>query len=208
VDSTGRPGNVTPPIARPSGTVLRRLGVLVGCALTLDPRAALPQPAEMAITPPVSPACISSPFGPRSLPNRPLAGKFHNGIDLPAAVGAPVKAVAPGSVIRVQRHGVGGLEMLIQHQGFIGVYSHLGLIAPVIAEGRRTVSEGEKIATVGRSGLTYGAHLYFGMIVDGLAVDPSRYLNIAACGSGPQRASERHLSTPVHILVAKSDPAQ
>ena len=62
--------------------------------------------------------------------------------------------------------------MLVQHDGFIGVYSHLGLIAPLVAEGRRTLYSGERIATVGRTGLTYGPHLYFGMIVNGRPVDP------------------------------------
>jgi murein DD-endopeptidase MepM/ murein hydrolase activator NlpD len=139
---------------------------------------------ETSLIPPVEPACVSSPFGPRTLPNRPLASTFHNGIDLPAAIGSPVLAVAPGRVIRIQRHGVGGLEVLIQHDGFIGVYSHLGLIAPVLAEGAKTISTGERIATVGRSGLTYGPHLYFGMIVDGRSVDPAPYLKIVACGAG------------------------
>ena len=94
--------------------------------------------------------------------------------------------------------------MLVQHQGFIGVYSHLGLIAPVIAEGRRVVYGGEKIATVGRSGLTYGPHLYFGMIIDGRSVDPSPYLHIASCGAGPQGASESKLS-PSQRFAEKSD---
>jgi murein DD-endopeptidase MepM/ murein hydrolase activator NlpD len=101
--------------------------------------------------------------------------------------------VAPGSVIRIQRHGVGGLEMLVQHQGFIGVYSHLGLITPVIAEGRKAVYAGEKIATVGRSGLTYGPHLYFGIIVDGRSVDPSLYLHLAPCGTIRQGAPSSSL---------------
>ena len=94
---------------------------------------------------PVTPACISSPFGPRVLPDRPLAGTFHNGIDIPAPVGAPVMAIAPGTVIRVQKHGIGGLEMLVQHQGFIGVYSHLGMITPMIAEGRKAVFGGRDL---------------------------------------------------------------
>ena len=71
---------------------------------------------------------------------------------------------------------------MIQHAGFIGVYSHLGFIAPLLAEGGRTVYEGERIATVGRSGLTYGPHLYFGMIVNGRAVDPAPYLRIKLVG--------------------------
>jgi murein DD-endopeptidase MepM/ murein hydrolase activator NlpD len=92
-----------------------------------------------------------------------------------------VVAVAPGRVIRVQRHGVGGLEVLIQHNGFIGVYSHLGLIAPILAEGAKTIRGGQRIATIGRSGLTYGPHLYFGMIVNGRSVDPAPYLEVAPC---------------------------
>jgi murein DD-endopeptidase MepM/ murein hydrolase activator NlpD len=123
------------------------------------------------------------------LPNRPLAGTFHNGIDIPAAIGSPVSAVAPGRVIRIQRHGVGGLEVLIQHDGFIGVYSHLGLVAPVLAEGARTIYGGERIATVGRTGLTYGPHLYFGMMVDGRPVDPAPYLKVVSCGSAASQES-------------------
>jgi murein DD-endopeptidase MepM/ murein hydrolase activator NlpD len=133
---------------------------------------------------PVAPACISSPFGPRILSGRPKAGTFHYGIDLPAPEGAAVRAVAPGQVIRVQRHGPGGLEMLIQHDGFVAVYSHLGKVAPVIAEGRRAVFGGEKIGTVGRTGVTYGMHLYFGIFVNGRPTDPAPYLQVPPCSSG------------------------
>lgn len=132
---------------------------------------------------PVTPACISSPFGPRILPARPLAGKFHNGVDLPAPIGAPVRAIAPGKVIRVQRRGPGGLEILVQHPGFVGIYSHLGMVAPRIAEGQRTVYGGEKLGVVGYSGLIYGAHLFFGMIVGGRAIDPAPYLDLSLCSA-------------------------
>lgn len=153
--------------------------------------AAAPQAlTKAAILPPVVPACVSSPFGPRILPNRRLAGTFHNGIDLPAPIGSPVTAVASGSIIRIHRRGVGGLEVLIQHDGFIGVYSHLGLIAPMLADGHKAVRGGERIATVGRSGLTYGPHLYFGMIVNGRSVDPAPYLNVFPCGSRATAAGD------------------
>jgi hypothetical protein len=130
---------------------------------------------------PVTPACISSPFGPRILPDRRLAGTFHNGIDLPAPAGAPVRAIAPGVVIRVQRHGPGGLEMLVQHSGFIGIYSHFGTIAPAIADGQRVVNGGEQLGVVGHTGVMYGMHLFFGMIVGNRAVDPAPYLALALC---------------------------
>lgn len=142
------------------------------------------------LRPPVTPACISSPFGPRILPTHPLAGTFHNGIDLPAPLGAPVHAIAPGRVIRAQRHGPGGLELLVQHHGFVGVYSHLGSIAPAIADGRFSVKAGQVIGVVGHSGVMYGMHLFFAMEHDGHFVDPAQYLRLPQCGAGLRRRSD------------------
>ena len=50
-----------------------------------------------------------------------------------------MRAIAPGVVIRVQRRGPGGLEMLVQHPGFVGIYSHLGMVAPPIADTSRSL---------------------------------------------------------------------
>ena len=142
---------------------------------------------ETALLPPVSPACISSPFGPRVLPNRPLAGRFHNGIDMPAPAGAPVRAAAPGKVMRIQRKGPGGLEVHVQHGGFIGIYSHLGMVTPALAEGKTTLAAGETLGVVGHSGVIYGLHLYFEMLVAGHPVDPAPYLGIPLCHGGIYR---------------------
>jgi murein DD-endopeptidase MepM/ murein hydrolase activator NlpD len=152
------------------------------------------QPNTIQLMDPVTPACVSSPFGPRILPARPLAGTFHNGIDLPAPEGAPVRAIAPGEVIRIQRRGPGGLEILVQHSGFVGIYSHLGMVAPPIADGQRTVYGGEKLGVVGHSGVMYGMHLFFGMIVGEHPVDPAPYLRVGLC-SGAHR-------TPADTLAA------
>jgi murein DD-endopeptidase MepM/ murein hydrolase activator NlpD len=147
-------------------------------------------PQSTAFLSPVTLACISSPFGPRVLPARPLAGTFHNGIDLPAPAGAPVRAIAPGVVIRVQRRGPGGLELLVQHRGFVGIYAHLGMVVPAISEGHRVVHGGEKLGVVGHSGLTYGMHLFFGMIVDGRPVDPAPYLALNLCSGAYRTRSD------------------
>jgi murein DD-endopeptidase MepM/ murein hydrolase activator NlpD len=159
--------------------------------LLLSSCAALAHPlAPVRLLDPVTPACISSPFGPRILAGRPLAGKFHNGVDLPARIGAPVRAIAPGRIIRVQRRGPGGLQVLVQHPGFIGIYSHLGMVTPRIAEGQRTVQSGEKLGVVGYSGLIYGTHLFFGMLVGGHAIDPAPYLRLSPCSTAhPERGA-------------------
>lgn len=139
------------------------------------------------LSPPVRPACISSPFGPRALPSHPFAGTFHYGVDLPAPAGAPVLATAPGKVIRVQRKGPGGLEVLVQHDGFMGIYSHLGMLTPAFARGKRAVTAGEKLGVVGRTGVMSGTHVYFEMILAGKPVDPAPYLHVPQCPGETQR---------------------
>ena len=132
---------------------------------------------------PISTPCISSPFGPRTLPHRPQAGTYHFGIDLPAPDGTPVLATAAGTLLRVQHNGPGGLEVLVQHAGFVAVYSHLGLIAPRLdAGGSVTIKAGEQLGVVGRTGVSFGPHLYFGMLRDGQPVDPAPLLRVPLCG--------------------------
>ena len=92
-----------------------------------------------------------------------------------------VRAVAAGQVIGIDRRGAGGLEVRVRHPGFVALYAHLGLLAPALLRGRRTLVAGEKIAVVARSGLTFGPHLYFEMIIDGHRVDPAPYLRTGPC---------------------------
>lgn len=145
---------------------------------------------EQALLSPVGSACISSPFGPRVLPNHPLAGTFHYGVDMPAPEGAPIRATAAGTVIRVQHNGPGGLEILVQHNGFVGIYSHLGMVTPAIADGQRMLTAGEKIGVVGQTGVTYGMHVYFEMLMAGRPVDPAPFLGLSLCNGATRRASD------------------
>ncbi len=55
-------------------------------------------------------------------------------------------------------------------------YAHLGIVAPPIAEGRRAVATGEALGRVGRTGVTYGTHLHFEVVLRGARVDPAPYL--------------------------------
>ncbi|MGC1407667.1 MAG: M23 family metallopeptidase [Acetobacteraceae bacterium] len=130
---------------------------------------------------PVDATCISSPFGPRSIRDHPEAGTFHFGIDFPAPEGSPVWAIQAGSVMKVQQNGPGGLEVLVQHKGFIGIYSHLGSVSARVLAGRTPIAAGEFLGVVGHSGLTFGAHLYFGMLHDGFPIDPSSLFNLPRC---------------------------
>ncbi len=66
--------------------------------------------------------------------------------------------------------------MVVQHESFVGIYSHFGMVMPAFAEGKRTVAAGEKLGVVGNSDLTTGAHLYFEMDFAGKPVDPAPVL--------------------------------
>lgn len=130
---------------------------------------------------PLSPACISSPFGPREAPG-PRGSVMHRGIDIPAPAGAWVRAAAAGTVTSIRRIGATGLTIEIQHaQGVTTRYAHLGTIAPTLANGRRRVAQGETLGRIGRTGVTYGTHLHFEVLVGGRHVDGAPVLGLSAC---------------------------
>ena len=133
---------------------------------------AVASPALPALIRPVAPGCVTSPFGPRYLAVAPVAG------------GTRVLAVADGRIIRIDREGMGGLEVLVQHHGFRTLYAHLGMVAPAIADGATRLRAGQWIGRIGRTGLTLGTHLYFEIIIGGHRVDPAPYLGVTACGAG------------------------
>jgi murein DD-endopeptidase MepM/ murein hydrolase activator NlpD len=173
---------------------LRWSGVVAGSVIATAVTAAAPPVVPPPLALPVAAPCISSPFGPRRLVG-PHAATFHNGIDLPAPAGAWVHAVAAGEVVQIRRLGGFGLEVDVLHHDargrpFISRYAHLGSVAPALANGRRRVGRGEAIARVGLSGIIYGTHLFFEMLVGGKPIDPAPFFPLARCGQpGAQRAA-------------------
>jgi murein DD-endopeptidase MepM/ murein hydrolase activator NlpD len=170
---------------------IRGITIVLATALCSTPAAA--QLRHGVIVLPVG-SCISSPFGPRVLSNHPQAGTYHNGVDLPAPEGTPVRAVASGRLLRIQHSGPGGLEVLIQHNGFVAVYSHLAMVAPEL--GKSVVTAGEIVGVVGRTGVSFGAHLFFAVLQAGRAVDPAPLLGAPFCNG------VAHQQTPAEILAA------
>jgi septal ring factor EnvC (AmiA/AmiB activator) len=94
----------------------------------------------------------------------------QKGIDIRAAAGAPVKALAPATVAwSGWLKGYGNVLVLDQGAGYHTLFAHLAdVFRPVGAR----VFAGEVVATVGDSGSLKGAYLYFEVRRRGLAVDP------------------------------------
>lgn len=142
-------------------------------------RAAGPAPGALAL--PFSPACISSPFGDRG-PGGPKASRHHLGMDMPAPAGGWVKAAAAGQVVAIGKRGAAGMEVTLRHPGgYLTRYAHLGTVAPALASGRRMVRQGEALGRIGRTGVTYGTHLHFELVIGGERVDPAPYLGVKPC---------------------------
>ena len=99
----------------------------------------------------------------------------HDGIDILGTEGTAVRASAAGKVIFA---GPGpdeyGMTVIIYHVGrWTTTYSYLGKIT--VKEGDR-VKAGERIGTVGQTGLADQPQLHFEIRRNKLAQDPERYL--------------------------------
>ncbi|MFK7970101.1 MAG: M23/M56 family metallopeptidase [Bacteroidia bacterium] len=99
--------------------------------------------------------------------------KMHNGVDLHAAEGTDVVAVADGIVTVSEEKGNYGLLIAIEHaDNIVTRYAHLAdLLVPV----GQKVKQGDIIALSGNTGVSTAPHLHYEVIVNGEYVDPRKY---------------------------------
>jgi murein DD-endopeptidase MepM/ murein hydrolase activator NlpD len=115
---------------------------------------------------------ITSPYGPRCLPNGDCS--FHPGIDIGASTGTPIKAAAAGTVIYSGwMDGYGNLVVIDHGNGLATAYGHQSSIA---AGNGAQVAQGQVIGYVGCTGYCFGPHLHFEVRVNGEPVNPLNYL--------------------------------
>ncbi len=113
-------------------------------------------------------------------------GRFHEGTDVITPVGAPLRAVSDGVVVRMSRgdspDSLGGITVSIALSGSESVYyAHLARIAPEVSVGARVVRD-QIIGVVGQTGNARFSvpHLHFGWYLGGVAHDAAELLK-ASC---------------------------
>jgi murein DD-endopeptidase MepM/ murein hydrolase activator NlpD len=119
------------------------------------------------------PLDVTSSFGFRIDPflGRPA---LHSGLDLRGDRGDPVRAAAAGRVVFAGPAGGYGNLVEIDHgAGLATRYGHLSRIA--VEEGQ-WVDAGAFLGEIGSTGRSTGPHLHYEVRVDGVAVDPDRFL--------------------------------
>jgi hypothetical protein len=94
----------------------------------------------------------------------------HMGVDLASLANSEVQAANNGRVIFAEDLGIYGLTVVLDHgQGLASTYSHLSSIG---VQNGQEVKKGDIIGSTGQTGLAGGDHLHFGVMVNGLFVNP------------------------------------
>lgn len=114
---------------------------------------------------------ITSLFGMRN-------GRPHEGLDIAASVGTPIRAARPGRVTFTGSMGTYGLTVIVNHgAGLTTRYAHCSRI--LVSKGE-WVETGQAIARVGNTGRSTGPHLHFEVRLNGIACDPLPFLRVYA----------------------------
>ncbi|MBW7883827.1 MAG: peptidoglycan DD-metalloendopeptidase family protein [Caldilineaceae bacterium] len=123
----------------------------------------------------------TSPFGTRRSYSVGGISDYHAGQDFGAPVGTPVTAPAPGVVALAEPLIVRGNAVLIDHGR--GVFSGYWHMSELQVEPGQWVNAGDLIGLVGNTGLSTGAHLHWELRINGIAVDPTQFLDEGAFGA-------------------------
>jgi hypothetical protein len=138
-----------------------------------DPTSAIQWPFAVGVP-------ITYGFGMRS-------GRMHEGIDFVPGAGAPVQAIADGTVrIATESGGAFGVTVVIDHvidgELVSSRYAHLQYDSLQVETGQQ-VKVGTFIGRTGNTGRSYGAHTHFELLAGGTtAIDPLPWLREHAGG--------------------------
>lgn len=116
---------------------------------------------------------MTSGFGMRRSPfsGRP---KMHEGIDIAASIGTPIYATADGIVSQAESvAGYGKLVVIDHGYGYKTYYGHNSKFHVKVGQ---KVRRGDKIAAVGNTGSSTGAHVHYEVRLNGVPLNPRKYL--------------------------------
>ena len=125
---------------------------------------------------------VSQEFGCTGVIYEPPLGNcshFHQGIDVVAPYGTPVRASGPGQVLYIGWNYADGYDpawiVIIAHSaGLETWYAHMQPTFPVRAGD--AVSAGQIVGYEGNTGHSTGAHLHWAVRLNGVFVNPRAFL--------------------------------
>ena len=116
---------------------------------------------------------ITASYGYRQSPFTG-AREMHEGLDVAAPYGSPILATADGIVSFAGPLAAFGNVVFVNHgHGFTTFYAHSSKIK--VKEGQ-SVKRGDVLAYVGTTGRTTGPHVHYEVQVNGVTVNPMKYI--------------------------------
>ena len=167
-------------------------------------------PAPVASPGPCGPLSLSAPVkGTQTSPYGPRGGRNHDGLDIAAPVGTPVRAAECGIVsFSGVQSGYGNIVCVDHSSALQTCYAHLSRFA---ARDGQTVRKGQVIGYVGMTGRTTGPHLHFETRVNGRAQNPAPYLRGGAVPGTPRvkasASSAKRAPARTRVATASAKPA-
>ncbi len=114
-------------------------------------------------------------YGNRANPFTGTGREFHNGMDIAAATGTPIRAAMSGRVSFAGWSNSYGNYVIITHSGgYRTLYAHMSKIRTTSGA---YVGAGERIGDVGSTGRSTGAHLHFTVYKNGATINPRLVLS-------------------------------
>ncbi|KAB2913622.1 MAG: M23 family metallopeptidase [Bacteroidetes bacterium] len=115
---------------------------------------------------------VASGFGYRIHPIYKTV-KMHSGMDFTASKGTPIYATGNGTVTFAGYNEGYGYHVIINHgYGYESLYAHMTKIE---AKQGQSINRGQRIGTVGSSGLSTAPHLHYEIIKNGDKVNPVHF---------------------------------
>jgi murein DD-endopeptidase MepM/ murein hydrolase activator NlpD len=107
--------------------------------------------------------------------NEKIDEQDHLGFDLASVQNADVPAANNGRIVYTGALGIYGNLVVIDHGlGVMSLYSHLSSIN--VNDGDE-VTRGQIIGKTGSTGMAFGDHLHFGILVGGIEVTPLEWID-------------------------------
>ncbi len=104
---------------------------------------------------------------------RKVDEQTHLGYDLAQTQNSPVKAANSGKVIYADRLGLYGNCVIIDHgYSLQSLYGHMSKLLVKVGD---SVGKEQQIGVSGATGMAFGDHVHFSMMIAGVQVDPKEW---------------------------------
>ncbi len=108
-------------------------------------------------------------------PDKIISESYHLGLDLASVRHDKIYSSNSGRVVSTKLNGIYGNMPLIDH-GF-GLYTLYGHCSKIVVNEGDNIAAGQVIANTGTTGLALGDHLHFGILVQGIEVNPYEWMD-------------------------------